>query len=71
MDLEALVDLAKAHTALGWAVQEQLEQALAYDYDGLNPNAVKLIVGWLKKAERAGVEEAGDLALELEEEFDL
>jgi hypothetical protein len=69
VNLHQLVYLAEAFVSLGWSVQEQLGDAKDGDIYGLNPNAVKQIVEWLRAADRAGVAGAEELAVELEEEY--
>jgi len=53
MDFEAFLKLAKMYSALGWSVQEQLEQIMDGEpLDDLNPNAMKMILDLVKAFER-------------------
>lgn len=68
MDIQTLIELCKAYSKLGWAVQEQLEDALSSsDLSELNSNALRMIVEFLRKAEDNEVENAGDTADQIEE----
>lgn len=61
--LHTLVNVAQAYSDMGWSVQEQCKQALGGDWDDLNPNALRLIVRWLKQVERLGDEVGSDAEL--------
>lgn len=68
MDIQTLIELCKAYSKLGWAVQEQLSDVLDdTDLSRLNGNALKMIAAFLRKAEGADVEDAGDFADQIEE----
>lgn len=41
MTIERLIQFAKAYSALGWAIQEQVNDIAEGNYDDLNLNAVK------------------------------
>ncbi len=45
MDLESFIEAADAWVGLGWAVQEQVHDLIAYDFDygSLNENAIRMI----------------------------
>lgn len=67
-NFKTLIELCKAYSKLGWAVQEQLEDALSSsDLSELNSNALRMIVQFLRKAEDNEVVDAGDAADQSEE----
>lgn len=57
ISIGALVELAKAYQAMGWAVQAQLDQAIEEGGvpDGLNPNAIEMARQWLALCDDHGV----------------
>ena len=48
MQLSDFVQLCQNYRDLGWAVQEQLGDALEGDHKGINLNAWKMIKEWLR-----------------------
>jgi hypothetical protein len=59
MSLETLLDMCKAYSELGWAVQQQLHAvADGEDMEEQNGNAVKMIRSFLSKAASVGVDDA-------------
>lgn len=67
MDINTLIELCKAYTSLGWAVQEQLSDVLdGADLNDLNGSALKMIAAFLRKAEDNEVVDAGDAACQIE-----
>lgn len=47
LQLSDLIRFAKKYQDLGNAVQEQIDAIIYYDYDDLNPNAVRMIEEFL------------------------
>lgn len=63
MTVEDLIDICRQFSALGWAVRDQLVEAVnGSDLTKLNPNALKLCVGFLDEAAELGVDGTEDLA---------
>ena len=55
--------LTDAGTSLGWAVDAQLRALVDGDScDEQNPNALRLIAPWLRRLAKRGVEDAAELA---------
>ena len=52
MTVDDLVDLARGYTQLGGAVMEQLDDVLRDRIDETNPNALRLMLAWLRKVEQ-------------------
>jgi hypothetical protein len=66
LQLSDLIRFAKKYEDLGNAVQEQLDDIVSYDYDDLNPNAVRLIEEFL-----TGVQQTMDIDGEGEDDKSL
>ncbi|MGO8685207.1 MAG: hypothetical protein ACLQUT_11600 [Thermoleophilia bacterium] len=47
LQLSDLITFAKKYQDLGDAVQQQLDAIVSYDYDDLNPSAVRIIADFL------------------------
>jgi hypothetical protein len=48
MDLDKLMQFARAYRDLGWAIQEQADDIAIGEYDDINPNALSEIDGKLR-----------------------
>lgn len=48
MELHNLIRFARTYSALGWSIQEQLDDILDDNFEDLNPNALKEINNTLK-----------------------
>ncbi|MGO8685429.1 MAG: hypothetical protein ACLQUT_12750 [Thermoleophilia bacterium] len=66
LQLNDLIRFAKKYQDLGNAVQEQLDDIVSYDYDDLNPNAVRMIEDFL-----TGVQQTMDIDGEGDDEKSL
>ncbi len=47
MNMKTLVEICKKYNNLGAAVQEQLDDAMNNRFDQCNPNAIKIVDGFL------------------------
>lgn len=73
MQLRDMVQLAKGFTAMGWSVQEQLEQLLAESTTNeLNPSAVEAFKRWIEGVRDLALQrDDSDLVLSCEYWLDL
>jgi hypothetical protein len=77
MDIYSVIEVCKEWDKMGSAVQQQFETVLevldqtgsldqAYDSGRLNSNALRYMQDFLRKIDRLGVEDAGEMAQEIE-----
>lgn len=67
MNIQTLIELCKAYSNLGWAVQEQLIAVAGGEpLSDQNGNALRMILDFLWDAEHAEVEGADDLVSRIE-----
>lgn len=50
MDPKVLINICKSYQRLGWAVQEQLDEAIDLRGSDYNEDALEMIVGFLQRA---------------------
>jgi uncharacterized protein Yka (UPF0111/DUF47 family) len=67
LTIESFVRLARKYAALGESVMNQMDDALAGEFEDLNPNALAEVARFLKSVERYEVEGADTARMDIEQ----